>query len=121
MSFIGHYLPVIIIAALGVGTIWGVLFLVNILTPRRPNVEKLTPYECGERPIGDPRRPIDIKYYIYVLVFLVLDIEVAFIIPWAIGYRELGRAAFAEIFIFIGLLLAGWGYAWKRGVLRWLK
>jgi len=118
---IGSYLPVVILAALGIGTIFAILTLVNFLTPRRPTPEKLRPYECGETPIGDPRVPIDIKYYIYVLVFLVLDVEVVFLIPWAVELRRLGGAALIEMVIFILLLLAGWGYAWKRGVLRWLR
>lgn len=119
MSSLTGYLPVVILGALGIATIAGVLFLVNLLTPRRPTGEKLEPYECGETPIGDTRVPIDIKYYIYVLIFLVLDIEVAFLIPWAVEMRHLGAAGIVEIFIFVLLLLAGWGYAWKRGVLRW--
>lgn len=121
MSSIGNYLPVFILAVLGIATIWGILLLVNILTPRRPTGEKGEPYECGERPIGDTRVPIDIKYYIYVLIFLVLDIEVIFLIPWAVGFRRLGGTASVEIIIFVLLLLAGWGYAWKKGVLRWLS
>ena len=121
MSSIGNYLPIVILAALGIATIWGILLLVNILTPRHPMGEKLSPYECGERPIGDPRVPIDVKYYIYVLIFLILDIEVVFLIPWAVELRRLGGAASVEIVIFILLLLAGWGYAWKKGVLRWLR
>jgi len=112
---------VFILAVLGIATIWGILLLVNILTPRRPIGEKTEPYECGERPIGDPRVPIDIKYYIYVLIFLILDVEVVFLIPWAVELRRLGGAAFVEILIFVLLLLAGWGYAWKKGVLRWLR
>ena len=95
--------------------------MVNILTPRRPTGEKTEPYECGERPIGDTHVPIDIKYYIYVLIFLILDVEIVFLIPWAVEIRRLGGTAFAEILIFVLLLLAGWGYAWKKGVLRWLK
>ena len=95
--------------------------MAGLLTPCRPTREKLEPYECGEKPIGDTHVPIDIKYYIYVLIFLILDVEVIFLIPWAVGFRRLGGAAFVEIFIFVLLLLAGWGYAWKRGVLRWLR
>lgn len=120
-STIEGYLPLVILTALGIGTIFAILALVNFLTPRRPTPEKLRPYECGETPVGDPRVPIDIKYYIYVLVFLVLDVEVVFLIPWAVELRRLGGAALIEMVIFILLLLAGWGYAWKRGVLRWLR
>ncbi len=121
MSPVAGYLPVIILAVAGIVTIAGILFLANLLTPRRSMGEKLEPYECGERPIGDTRVPIDIKYYVYVLIFLILDVEVVFLIPWAVEIRQFGGAALVEVFVFVLLLLAGWGYAWKRGVLKWLK
>lgn len=116
-----NYWPVAILAALGALTIAGVLKLSNIITPRRPTAEKLSTYECGETPIGDIRIPIDIKYYIYVLIFLVMDIEVVFLIPWAVEFKKLGAIGFAEMMLFVFLLLIGWGYAWKKGVLKWLQ
>lgn len=121
MSSLAGYLPVIILAVAGIVTIAGVLFLVNLLTPRRSTGQKLEPYECGEYAIGDTRIPIDVKYYIYVLIFLILDVEVVFLIPWAVEIRRFGGAALVEIFVFVLLLLLGWGYAWKSGVLKWLK
>jgi len=116
-----NYWPVAILTVLGALTIAGVLKLSNIITPRRPTVEKLSSYECGETPIGDTRIPIDIKYYIYVLIFLVMDIEVVFLIPWAVEFKSLGTIGFAEMMLFVFLLVIGWGYAWKKGVLKWLQ
>lgn len=119
-SLLGYW-PVAILAVLGALTIASVLKLSNIITPRRPTPEKLSPYECGETPIGDTRIPIDIKYYIYVLIFLVMDIEVVFLIPWAVEFKKLGAIGFAEMILFVLMLVMGWGYAWKKGVLRWLR
>lgn len=118
---VGSYLPVAVLAILGAVTIFGALYLANRLNPRKPNPEKLSTYECGETPIGDTRVPVDIKYYIYVLVFLVMDIEIVFLLPWAVELRSLGEVGFIEMMLFVLLLLLGWGYAWKKGVLRWLK
>lgn len=69
--------------------------------------------------MGLPDRPIDIKYYHYVLIFLVIDVEVVFLIPWAVNLRALGPLTLIEMSIFIGILLVGWLYAWKEGLLRW--
>jgi len=121
IQIVGSYLPVAVLALLGVVTVFGALYLANRLMPRKPNPEKLSTYECGETPIGDTRIPVDIKYYIYVLVFLVMDIEIVFLLPWAVELRNLGEAGFIEMILFILLLVIGWGYAWKKGVLRWLK
>ncbi|MFQ5793624.1 MAG: NADH-quinone oxidoreductase subunit A [Candidatus Bipolaricaulia bacterium] len=116
-----EYLPVAFLAVFGGATIFAALYLANRLTPRRPSSEKLSPYECGERPIGDTRIPIEIKYYLYVLIFLVMDVEVVFLLPWALAFDRLGRTGFVEMILFILILLIGWGYAWRRGALRWLE
>ncbi|HED04050.1 MAG TPA: NADH-quinone oxidoreductase subunit A [Candidatus Fraserbacteria bacterium] len=115
------YLPLAIMAVLAAAIMMAILWLEHRLQPARPTPEKLETYECGEKPIGDTRKPIDIKYYIYVLIFLVMDVEIIFLIPWAVRFRQLGTAALVEILLFVAILLVGWGYAWKEGFLEWLR
>jgi len=115
------YFPLVILAVLSAGVVLVILALGRLLTPPNPKGEKLQTYECGELSIGDVRKPIDIKYYIYVLIFLVLDVEVVFLVPWATAFRQLGLLATAEVLIFVAMLIVGWAYAWKEGLLRWQR
>lgn len=116
-----NYLPLVILAVLSSGVIVAALWLGHRITPRQPTPEKESTYECGETPIGDTHRPLEIKYYIYVLVFLVFAVEVIFLIPWAVEFRALGGLAFIEMMIFVVILLVGWVYVWREGLLRWLR
>ncbi len=121
MNVLGGYLPLLMISVVGIGVIAVVLWLGHKLTPPDDSGEKGETYECGEKPIGSTQKPIDIKYYIYVLLFLVIDVEIAFLIPWAIEFRSFGLLAFIEIMVFVGILLMAWAYAWKEGFLKWLR
>lgn len=118
---IQSYLPLLVIAVLSSGVIVAALWFGHKITPRRPTPEKEQTYECGETPIGDTHRPWEIQYYIYVLIFLVFAIEVVFLVPWAVEFRALGGWAFLEMMIFIAILVVGWLYAWREGLLRWLR
>ena len=118
-SLLLAYAPILLFAMVAVAIVAGVLALTHLLGPKRPNRNKLTTYECGEDPIGSARGPINVQYYLYILVFLIFDVEVAFLIPWAVEYLHLGLVAAVEMAIFVGLLLVGWLYAWKRGALEW--
>ncbi len=86
---------------------------------RRHHIEKLIPYECGLDPSGDARIPFKIKYYIIAVIFLVFDVEVVFLYPWAVAFDELSWFGFIEVSIFIVLLLVAYIYAWKEGALKW--
>lgn len=122
MSELARYLPLVILALLSGGIVAAILWLGRLLTPSRLTGEKGETYECGETPQGSATgRPIDIKYYIYVLLFLVIDVEVVFLIPWAVEFRQFGLLAFIEILVFVGMLLVGWAYAWREGFLKWLR
>ncbi len=113
------YLPVLLMTVIGGIVVTVAMALSRFITPPRPSREKLTAYECGEEPVGGGRGPIDIQYYLYVLVFLVLDIEAVFLIPFVVNFDALGTTAIVEMVIFIGLLLLGWAYAISKGALRW--
>ena len=116
---LGQYLPVLITGILGFIIIFVTLSLTKLVAPRKAVPGKYATYESGEVPVGSARGPIDVQYYMYVIVFLVIDIEAVFLIPWAINFANLGAAAIVEMAIFVGLLLLGWLYAWKKGALEW--
>ena len=116
---LGRYLPILIQLVLGFLIVFVTLSLTRFVAPRRRTPGKVSTYESGEVPIGGARGPIDVQYYMYVIVFLVIDIEAVFLIPWAINFAKLGAAAIVEMAIFVGLLLLGWVYAWKKGALEW--
>lgn len=117
---LGMYVPILILAALALIIIGASLNIYRLLAPKRKgSLAHLTTYESGEVPVGSARGPIDVQYYLYVIVFLIIDIEAVFLIPWALRFHELGTTAIVEMVIFVGLVLLGWLYAWKKGALAW--
>jgi NADH-quinone oxidoreductase subunit A len=98
----------------------GAILLVSSLVGwRRPSRAKSSPYECGVRPTGDARQPFSVKFYLVAMVFILFDVEAIFLYPWAYVYRELGWFGFAEMMVYILILLAGYIYLWKKGTLDW--
>jgi NADH-quinone oxidoreductase subunit A len=90
------------------------------LAPRAWSAEKGSPYECGELPIGEPWLRFRVAYYVFALIFVVFDVEAVFLYPWAATFRKLGAFGFAEMAVFIGILVLGLAYAWRKGVLQWV-
>ena len=90
-----------------------------LLGPRKPTPEKLAPYECGMPPVGDARERQSVKFYLVAMIFLLFDIEVAFLYPWAISLKSLGVAGVWQIVTFFGLLLTGYIYVWRKGAFDW--
>lgn len=115
----GAYLPVLLMTIIGSVVVMVAIGLGRFVTPPRPSREKLTAYESGEEPVGGGQGPVDVQYYLYVLVFLILDIESVFLIPFVVNFSELGTTAIAVVTIFVLLLLEGWVYAIKKGALAW--
>ena len=105
----------------GVAIVLGVapLILARFVAPKKPGHSKQSPYECGLESQGDPWVQFNVQYYIYALLFVVFDVEVVFIYPWALVWKGLGPVVFAEMLLFIGILGVGLVYAWKKGVLEW--
>ena len=95
------------------------LIMSFIVQPKAPGKLKEKTYECGTKPFGDSRIQFDLKYYLYALLFLIFDIEAVFLFPWAVSYNKLGLFALVEAFIFIGILVLGLVYAWKKDALKW--
>ena len=99
----------------------GGLIFAWMLRPHRPYPSKLTTYECGETPIGDTRVRFNIRFYIVALIFLIFDVEVVFLFPWATVYKSLGWFAFIEMLVFLFILFVGYAYVWRKGDLDWDK
>ena len=114
------YLPIFlyILAAIAIGA-GGVIGLSALLGPRRPDKIKLMPYECGVDPVGSPRERFPIKFYVVGMLFILFDIEVVFMVPWAVNYEALGLFGFVEMLVFIAILAVGYVYLWRKGALEW--
>lgn len=113
------YFPIAIIILFATLVGLAPLILGIILRPRRPYSFKLLPYESGNPSIGEPRYKFSVKFYIIAMLFVVFDVEVVFLYPWAVAYDKLGIFGFVEMMIFIFILLIGYIYAWEKGALRW--
>jgi|SRR6516162_5542515 len=115
------YVPILIqflvVAALG-AIILGVSALVG---KKRPTREKLAPYECGITPVGNARERFSISFYLVGMLFILFDVEAVFLYPWAVVYKQLKWFGFAEMFLYIMILLAGYVYIWKKGALDWTR
>ena len=96
--------------AIGLGTIFG---------PKKETAAKSMPYESGMNPYGEGTRRMPVRFYLIAVLFILFDIEVVFFLPWAITFRQLGLFGLVEMFIFIGILMVGYVYAWKKGALEW--
>ena len=116
------FLPIIIFIVLAVVLIGLPLVLQYILSPRHnKGGEKLTSYECGEVPEGSAWVQFNIRFYVIALIFLIFDVEIVFLFPWAVVYQELGILAFIEAFLFVLILVVGFVYIWAKGDLNWVK
>jgi NADH-quinone oxidoreductase subunit A len=113
------FLPVLIMIGLGVGFAAGSVLLSQFLGPHKPTPEKLAPYECGMPPVGDARERQSVKFYLVAMIFLLFDIEIAFLYPWAIAFRDLGMTGYIQVVTFFGILLAGYIYVWRKGAFDW--
>ena len=116
------FLPIIIFTILAAVLIGLPLVLQYLLSPRdNKGGEKLTSYECGELPVGSAWVTFNIRFYVIALIFLIFDVEIVFLFPWAVVYQELGLLAFIEAFLFVAILVVGFVYIWAKGDLDWVK
>ena len=113
------WLSIFIMIALGAGFALMSIILSGLLGPRKPTPEKLAPYECGMPPVGDARERQSVKFYLVAMIFLLFDIEVAFLYPWAMALRDLGWSGFVQVLLFMLLLSSGYVYIWRKGALDW--
>ena len=115
------YVGILAIVALlfPLGAVGTALLLNRVVRVRRPTARKLSTYECGMDPVGDAWIQFNPRYYLFALLFVVFDVEAVFLYPWAVAYKALGLYAFVEMTIFIGILLVGYVYAWKKKAFEW--
>ena len=113
------WIPIVIMLVLGAAFGVGSIVLSRFLGPRNPTPEKEAPYECGMPPVGDARERHSIKFYLVAMIFLLFDIEVAFLYPWAMALRDLGWFGLWQVVVFFAVLLAGYVYVWKKGAFDW--
>ena len=116
---LADYLPTLLflIVATGIGV--ALIIIGNVLGPKRPTAEKLSPYECGFAAFEAARRRFDVRDYLVAILFIVFDLEIAFVFPWAVVFRELGVFGLVEMGVFLALLVIGFAYVWKKGALEW--
>jgi NADH-quinone oxidoreductase subunit A len=113
------WFSILIMIGLGAGFALISVVLSSLLGPRHPTAEKSAPYECGMPAVGDARERQSVKFYLVAMIFLLFDIEVAFLYPWAMALRDLGWSGFIQVVIFVTLLLTGYVYVWRKGALDW--
>ena len=113
------WIPIIIMIAMGGGFAVVNIGLGKLVAPSRPTPEKEAPYECGMPPVGDARERQSVKFYLIAMIFLLFDIEIAFLGPWAMAIRQLSWPGFIQIVVFFLILAVGYIYVWRKGVLDW--
>ena len=118
-ALLQDYLPLVIF--IGVALIIGLALLVTpfVVAFKQPDPEKLSAYECGFNAFDDARMKFDVRYYLVAILFIIFDLEVSFLFPWAVAFRKLGLYGFWSMMIFLGVLTIGFIYEWKKGALEW--
>jgi NADH-quinone oxidoreductase subunit A len=116
---LAEYFPVLLFMVVSTGVGVALLVIGNLLGPKRPSSEKNAPYECGFEAFEDARMKFDVRYYLIAILFIIFDLEIAFVLPWATVFSKLGLFGLIEMGMFLGLLVLGFVYVWKKGALEW--
>ncbi|MBV8379816.1 MAG: NADH-quinone oxidoreductase subunit A [Paucibacter sp.] len=114
-----QYLPVILFIIIGAAIGIAPQVLGFLVAPRRPDAAKNSPYECGFEAFEDARMKFDVRYYLVAILFILFDLEIAFMFPWAVSLREIGIVGFWDMMIFLAILVVGFGYGWIKGAYDW--
>ena len=114
-----NYLPILLFIAVGIGVGVAPQVLGRLLAPHRPDSEKNSAYECGFEAFEDARMKFDVRYYLVAILFILFDLEVAFLVPWAVAMNDVGLIGFWAMMIFLGILVVGFIYEWMKGALEW--
>ena len=114
-----NYFPVLLFILIGVGVGVAPQVLGRLLGPHRPDAAKLSPYECGFEAFEDARMKFDVRYYLVAILFILFDLEIAFLFPWAVSLKEIGPTGFWAMMVFLTILVVGFVYEWKKGALDW--
>jgi NADH-quinone oxidoreductase subunit A len=116
---LAEYWPVLLFIAVAAGMGIVLVTLGLLVGPRRPESDKLSPYECGFEAFEDARLQFDVRYYLLAILFIIFDLEIAFLFPWAVVFKQIGIVALIEMGLFLLLLVIGFAYVWKKGALEW--
>jgi NADH-quinone oxidoreductase subunit A len=114
-----EYFPILVFLAIAGGISIAMVAASVIVARQRPNTEKLSPYECGFEPFEDARVRFDVRYYLVAILFIIFDLEVAFLFPWAVSLGDIGMFGFWSMIVFLAVLTIGFIYEWKKGALEW--
>ncbi len=118
-EFLIEYLPILVFFGIAVGLSVVIIGASYIVARQKPDSEKLSAYECGFEAFGDARKQFDVRFYLVAILFIIFDLEVAFLFPWAVSLGDIGLLGFWSMVIFLGILTVGFVYEWKKGALEW--
>ncbi len=118
-QLLAEYLPILIFLGLAIGLAAAMVIAAWVISRQHPDAEKLSSYECGFEPFGDARRQFDVRFYLVAILFIIFDLEVAFLFPWAVSLGTIGVFGFWSMMVFLGVLTVGFVYEWKKGALEW--
>ena len=118
-AYFKEYLPIVIF--LGIAAVLGIVFILaaTVLAPKAPDPEKLSSYECGFNAFDDARMTFDVRFYLVAILFIIFDLEVSFLFPWAVAFGDIGVLGFRSMVVFLGVLTVGFIYEWRKGALEW--
>ena len=116
---LAEYFPILLFILVGLAVGVVPIVLGKLLGPNRPDPEKLSPYECGFEPFEDARMKFDVRYYLVAILFILFDLEIAFLFPWATVLNDIGLFGFLSMMVFLGILVVGFVYEWMKGALEW--
>jgi NADH-quinone oxidoreductase subunit A len=118
-TVLSDYLPILMFLFVAVVIACALLVIGWLLGPKRASADKLSPYECGFEAFEDARMKFDVRYYLVAILFIIFDLEIAFLFPWAVVFKDIGLTAIVAMAIFLGILVIGFVYEWKKGALEW--
>ena len=118
-EFLKDYLSIILFLIIALGLSTSFIVINFILAPQKPDPEKLSAYECGFEPFEDSRMEFDVRFYLVAILFIIFDLEIAFLFPWAISLGNIGLLGFCSMMVFLSILTVGFIYEWKKGALDW--
>jgi NADH-quinone oxidoreductase subunit A len=118
-NLLSEYFPILVFLAIAGGIAVAMVGASFVLARQQPDSEKLSPYECGFEPFADARIRFDVRYYLVAILFIIFDLEVAFLFPWAVSLGDIGAFGFWSMVVFLGVLTIGFVYEWRKGALEW--
>ena len=119
LGLLREYLPILIFLGIATGLSAAMVIASMIVGRQKPDSEKLSAYECGFEAFSDARRKFDVRYYLVAILFIIFDLEVAFLFPWAVSLGDIGMFGFWSMVVFLGVLTVGFAYEWRKGALEW--